>query len=260
MSSDFDSTSDFLALDFDGVIADSIEECLVVGHNAYGTHRKTDVRITTLADLPPRRVREAKRLRNFIRSGADYVFLFHALDRDVAIENQDDFDRFLNAHTSLQPVYFHLFYEERETFSSTHHEEWIRLNPLYPGISDFLKSFKAVERLLIITTKKIQYAFQILSAHTLPFVQTNGYHADARQPKDAIIDELLQKHRLPPSRFHFVDDQIDTLLQAAPLGIRSYLADWGYVNDEQRLRAEQDGIEILPLPEFLRRFSMSDLS
>ena len=87
----FDSHQQILALDFDGVIADSIYECLFSGYNAYAglTSRP---QVHSLNEISAENVREAKRLRNFIRSGEDYVFIFLALSKGVQIQTQDAFE------------------------------------------------------------------------------------------------------------------------------------------------------------------------
>ena len=54
----FNPDADFLALDFDGVIVDSIGECLVMGHNAYGKYTRSGAQIRRLEEM-----NESSRLR-----------------------------------------------------------------------------------------------------------------------------------------------------------------------------------------------------
>ena len=79
----FNLESDFLALDFDGVIADSIGECLVIGHNAYVKFTQAGQQICRLEELNKTHKDECRRLRNFIRSGEDYVYIVHMGDGTV---------------------------------------------------------------------------------------------------------------------------------------------------------------------------------
>ena len=126
----FKIQTDFLALDFDGVIADSINECLVVGHNAFVEHLQSGFKIINLNELPKEEINEFKRLRNFIRSGEDYVFIQLALHNHEKIEHQNDFDRFLEQNKQLSKKFFDLFYTERDSFSTQQSQLWIELNPL----------------------------------------------------------------------------------------------------------------------------------
>lgn len=249
------SSHDYLVLDFDGVIADSIEECFVVGHNAFVNFSKQGRKIVQLEELDGRTVRECRRLRSYVRSGEDYVYIQLMLKERIPVSSFEAFDAFLERNASLKSVFFNLFYEERENLSREHPELWINLNPLYPGISRFLLTFAPKEKLLIITTKKIDYVYKILQKYGIPFPAENGHSAFGTRTKTVIITELLGKYDIPPSRFHFVDDQIDTLLKVRKTGIFVYMAAWGYNNDTQRNTARRLGIPILSLPQLYKQFT-----
>ena len=167
--------SDFLALDFDGVIADSIGECLVIGHNAYVEYTQAGQQICRLEELNETHKAECRRLRNFIHSGEDYVYINLAIDNRVRIGNQQAYDSFVNKHLNLKDTFYDLFYRERESFSSTNKELWIELNPLYKGIKQFLLQYQSKERLFIITTKKIKYALKILTANSIYLKEENCF-------------------------------------------------------------------------------------
>lgn len=254
MSDRFDVTRDYLALDFDGVLADSIAECLVVGYNAYAEYSGKD-KISDLEELGPGWTQESRRLRNFIRYGLDYVYIHFAIADHTSISTQEDFDRFTDKNHRLRDRFFQLFYEERENFSGSQKERWVSLNPFYKGVSSFLRSYPDLDRLFIITTKKLKYVRILLENRRIHFVRDNMYFADARRSKKQIISELLSRYGISPRHFYFIDDQVDTLLKTDELGIRCLLAEWGYNNPEQLERAKSAGIQSLTLEDFLHRFS-----
>ena len=68
-----------LAMDFDGVIADSIMECAVVGYKAYSAYRGNEIPINSPDKINPRQLNLFISTRPFIRSGEDYVYLFQAI-------------------------------------------------------------------------------------------------------------------------------------------------------------------------------------
>lgn len=242
--------NDYLALDFDGVIADSIEECLVVGFNAYNEFSGEGNRILDLSDLPNEDITGAKRLRNFIRSGEDYVYIQLALSECVEILNQEDFDDFLLNNSRLKHTFFKLFYEERERLSTEHAERWIQLNPLYPGMHEFLRRYPDRERLFIISTKKKHFINRILTGHEIDFPGKNIFHAGQDRSKNDIIQDLMEMHTLSPSHFRYVDDQVDTLIKMKYTGVKRYLAGWGYNDDKQKARARDANIPVLTLDDF----------
>jgi len=75
-----------LALDFDGVIVDSIQECLVVGYNAFIEYTGKGSKILDLSSLDHDDMAKCHRLRNFIRSGEDYVYIQLAISEGVDIQ------------------------------------------------------------------------------------------------------------------------------------------------------------------------------
>jgi phosphoglycolate phosphatase-like HAD superfamily hydrolase len=243
----FNEQCDFLALDFDGVIVDSISECLVVAHNAFYPQQ----RIFNISELKKAVVDESRRLRNFIRSGADYVYINLAMHENAKIHNQEEFDAFTEKHRQRREEFFDLFYKEREAFSSQFTSDWVRLNPLYAGMREFLQSFQPKEKLFIITTKKIQYVDLTLKAHHIEIPTRNKFFSNAKR---AVIEELIKTFSIHPANFFFIDDQVDTLLKVRDLGIQCLLAEWGYNNLEQAAKARSAGIVTQNLQQFLAMF------
>lgn len=251
----FNLESDFLALDFDGVIADSISECLVIGHNAYVMFTRTGERICRLEELTETHLAESRRLRNFIRSGEDYVYINLAIDRKARIQNQQEYDSFVNQHLKLKNTFYDLFYKEREFFSSTKEDLWIELNPLYRGMKQFLLQFPSKERLFIITTKKIKYVFKILSGNSIYLKKENCFSASGKDTKLKIIQNLLDANNISSDDFHYIDDQVDTLIEVKESGVHCLLAEWGYTTPQQISRAEKENIAAIKLSDFLVQFS-----
>ncbi|HDQ46311.1 MAG TPA: HAD family hydrolase [bacterium] len=250
----FDRHKNFLALDFDGVVADSIAECLVVGRNAFVRYSGSGRPVRSLAEFPPGQAAEARRLRDFIRSGEDYVFIFLALSGDAEIRTQDGFDAFKASRSDLKEKFFRLFYEVRTQLSAGNPEAWAALNPLFPGMKDYLASYAPKDRLFIVTTKKTGFVQRILDYNRIAFDPGNLFHADEEHPKRTILETLAKARDADPSCFFLIDDQVDTLLRARPAGVRCLLADWGYNNPAQKAHAREAEIPVITLADFLRRF------
>lgn len=255
----FNPDADFLALDFDGVVADSIGECLVVGHNAYSKLRRSSARIRRLEALDERHQNECRRLRRFVRSGEDYVYIQFAMDNNVRIQDQRAYDLFVNRHSNLKDTFYDLFYKERERFFTTEADRWIELNPLYSGMKQFLQQYPSKERLFIITTKQIKYALEILTGNRVDFKKENCFCAGSGNTKRKIITELLAEKELSAESFYFIDDQVDTLVEVKGTGVHCFLAQWGYTSEAQILRAANEKIPGIGLDEFLTQFSKNPL-
>lgn len=254
----FNPAYDILALDFDGVIVDSIAECLVVGHNAFQSAIGRSEKINDLSQLPNEIQQESRRLRNFIRHGEDYVYIFKAIADNFPIHNQADFDDYLEKNVDVKEKFRTQFYLERARFLREEPLRWLALNPFYEGMADFLKNFSPPEHLYLITTKKLEYVQVILDTAGIPLQRKNLFAANSQKGKPEIIADLLQKIGLSPGNFCFVDDQVDTLIRLKHLKIRLFVAGWGYTNQEQIRQAETEGIPTLTLNEFYQLFSRSD--
>jgi len=251
----FNLESDFLALDFDGVIADSIGECLVIGHNAYVKHNQAGQPICRLEELNKTHMAECRRLRNFIRSGEDYVYINLAIDNKARIQNQQEYDSFVNRHLDLKDTFYDLFYRERELFSSTKEDLWIELNPLYKGIKQFLLQYQSKERFFLVTTKKIKYALKILAGNRIHLIKENCFCASGGDTKLKIIKNLLGKNNISSDNFYYIDDQVDTLIEVKESGVHCILAQWGYTTRQQIFRAGKENIPGIQLNDFLIQFS-----
>lgn len=251
----FNPAADFLALDFDGVIADSIGECLVMGYNAYGKYTRSGLQIRRLEELDEHHKNECRRLRSFVRSGEDYVYINLAIYSRAPIRDQQSYDAFVTRHLSLKDTFYDLFYEERELLSSTEKSLWIELNPLYNGIKQFLLEYPSKERLFIITTKQIKYALNILSGNRIYLKEENCFCASGRNTKLNIIRQLLDKNKISADQFYYIDDQVDTLVEVKESGVNCLLAEWGYTTGEQLIRAGNENIPGIQLDDFLIQFS-----
>ena len=251
---EFNPSKHFLALDFDGVIDDSIAECFVVAHNAFVEFRGGK-RITRFSDLSAESVKKQRALRNFIRTGEDYVYILLALAENVQVNNQVDFDTFTQQYQNLRNEFIRLFYQEREQLSEHKRSQWIALNPLYEGMKDYLTSYPAKDRLCIITTKRTSFVDIIFREHNIPVPPDMQFHANKDRSKRQIIVELLEKLNIKPESFNFVDDQVDTLIKVMDTGVNCVLATWGYNTPEQVELALKNEIPALSLDQFYKQFS-----
>jgi len=247
-----DNDKTFLALDFDGVIADSISECLIVGYNSFAVFSKSQKRIYDLNSLQEETITKFYHLRNYIRSGEDYIYIWMIISGGLAIESQAQYDDFIDRNSNLKSHFFNLFYKERQRILSENQELWLKLNPLYPGLKTFLENYEKREDFAIISTKKSDFIQLILYGHGLNISKEHIFQADKKKSKLEIITALIKTKNLDSDTFHFIDDQVDTLIKIKPAGINIYLAEWGYNDERQRAKAVAESITVLSRKNFLK--------
>lgn len=245
------SQSPFWALDFDGVLAESLRECLVVGWNAYSQVIGRNNRCLSWNDYPKEWIPLATTLRNYIRSGKDYVYIHQILDEHIDIRSQTEFDAFCSRHQNRRTDYYHRFYREREYLFTHHRDTWLRLTPLYPGIASVLNQSNKAGRVAIVTTKEIRYVSALLRESGVRSLSPDlWFQATDRVSKETILTRLIERYDLVPRDLWFVEDQVSNLIAVKSLAIRGLFALWGYHTRQQRLLAQKEGFETLSLNRF----------
>jgi len=232
-------------LDFDGVLCDSLPECLVSSWHAYYGLLKGG-----LPDRVPLALHAAfHEIRPYIRSGEDYVLLQELIDTGARVCCQEDFD----AHLQLKGEqtmrhYKELFYQARAELLRTDKPYWIGLNRIYPFLLPHLRSWAASPCLRILSTKKASFILEILAANGVLIDAERVLHCDAQGKSDAIAEALRER---PDRRVLWIDDQVDHLRahheQLRDAAVSRCLAAWGFVKREW---LEQDlGLEVLRPPQ-----------
>lgn len=215
-------------LDFDGVICDSAEECLVSSWTAYFSLQGTPLPSAVPANLKA----DFLNLRPYVRTGEDFVICQEILNGGLSVDSQEDFDRLASGKSA--PALAGLrerFYDARTALLETDRDHWLRLHRLYPQAARELPRWACSPRFYILSTKRPRFIGEILAASGIAFARERILHAD-KTDKGARILETLECRGCRSAVL--VDDQVDHLVSIQELGgpIAVYLAAWGYVKPE----------------------------
>jgi len=219
---------DFLIfLDFDGVICDSINECLVSSWYGYYHLYKQQQPLVVSPILKKRFLR----LRPFIRTGEDYMVIQELLAADIRISNQLDFDRQLEISGKQKLELFKtLFYKARTYYLKEHTDYWFSLNPIYAHLKSELSALSASPLFYILSTKKADFILEILKNNGITMNRERIIYS-APQQKLSIIGAILDKKNAA-SRALLLDDQIEHLSGNHDPRIQTFLCLWGYIKEE----------------------------
>lgn len=232
----------FLFLDFDGVICNSVLECLYSATIAYYS-KYLKAQITSL----PLSFKEIFiRYRPFIRTGEDYVVLMELVDKGVEIHSQEDFDRELQSNLAERLSLFRdLFYQTRQELIAHDFIYWMRLNPLYTGMKEPLLEVSQDPTVYILSTKVTDLIHKILLYHGIDWPEDRILYSHTISKKD-VIGAVLESKGVPEATL--LDDQLDNLRVAMEDNrISPFLAGWGYVKPEW---LEQSAIPVLHIRDF----------
>jgi len=246
----------YLALDFDGVVADSINECLATALVSFSRFQGGDRDLPELGSLPLALNTAFRHMRPLIRRGEDYVFLIQAFEEKVVLESQQQFDSYLEANEGRRDSYRQLFYSERARLQEEDIESWLDLNPLYPGMADFLRGFWDPASAFVVTTKDMASVQLVFSRYDIAIPDDNLFQATRSYRKPAILNQIITEHQIENEQLHFVDDHAATVLEVTrDSRATCYCAAWGYNTPEQLDTLQEMGVQALSLEEFFEKYT-----
>lgn len=236
--------------DFDGVICDSVLECLLVTYNAHKRLQSPDFKRVLDLETVELSIRERfRKLRPYLKGAEDFVPMYIAIEENISITTQRDFDEVRSTHKDRLLTYQKAFYAERDYLQHHEKERWLRLNPLFDGIGAMLKQRTSFENIHILTTKRQQDVLEIFQYQGIPFPVEQITYMKASGKSQKLL-EILREHHAVMQESVYIEDQIDFVVESKKHGIGSYLVEWGYISVEQRTLAKQHEIPIIGIKEF----------
>lgn len=245
-------TKKIFITDFDGVVCDSVLECLLVTYNAYhGLQDSAFRRVLDLDAIAPEKQQRFRELRPYLKGAEDFVPMYLALEADLPIRGQEDFDAFRATHADQLETYQQAFYAERDYLQQHERAIWLGLNPLFPGMKAAILDCASFDRVHILTTKRQQDVQAIFEFQQIPFPVEHIVYMKAAGKSQKLLD-MLDELNADGAETAYIEDQVDFLVRSAAHGIGSYLVEWGYVSAEQRELARQHAIPIIAPGDFTR--------
>ncbi len=225
-----------LALDFDGVVWDSVGECYQMARRAYRELLGKDA-----AECEP----AFRSGRWLVRCGGEFLLLLELAlaHSDLAEFSKDEFARrAAGEHERLQQ-FEPIFYRHRQLCREHETSAWLAMQRAYPEfLAELPRLREAFAELVLCTTKDEASARQLLETVGLQlsiWAKEHGVH------KGEQIRDLCRKRGVEAAEICFVDDLLDNLEQVEPTGARLFLADWGYNTPAEREAAQARGIPVV---------------
>jgi phosphoglycolate phosphatase-like HAD superfamily hydrolase len=241
------ATAPILAIDFDGVICDSTEECVVTAWNAWNLYINKTIQVTT-PDQVPNPFRSALRAhRNYVRTAGEYLILLEAALSGKYIRSQRDYDNLFEQFDNSISAFAKLFFSARSRLRSQDEKHWLNLHSVYTGIPMALAQLWKTFDVSIVTGKDASSVQTFFKLFGLPIPSSRVFDKDVAHDKLAAIRMIAANEGQPLNSTFFVDDNIHHLVPAHEAGCHAYLAGWGYHTDEQLELARRLSIPILSL-------------
>ncbi|MBW7995007.1 MAG: HAD hydrolase-like protein [Candidatus Glassbacteria bacterium] len=251
-----------LALDFDGVLSDSLLEAYLLTWNLAG---RVDASLERQLDEAPAidtiyEFREShrdhynavERIVPLSNRSEDYLVIQKAVEEGRSFSTQQEFDSFKQSvDRELQDLFHEEFYLLRYDLAENHREQWLALNAPYPGIESAVERLAENFRLSVATSKDRETVIDLLRAWGLFDHFTEDFVLDkcAGASKRAHLTVLREKFGCEFGRMTFIDDKVSHLIDCSGLGVRLLLAGWGYNGPREHELAAGKGFEILELQQ-----------
>ena len=249
-----------LALDFDGVIVDSVLDTLFVGHNAYlrlygpGKKKYFGGKLFTFENWEETKkqhqeeIKYYRTLRPYIRGATDYGLIQKLIEENKFIKNQEIFDNYRKAVEFDFEAYEREFYKERERLQNINYRAWFNLEPPYPKVIEGIKKLlEEGTKVVIATSNRRKAIAESFTPEYFNFTIKPEDILDRRfgEDKSEQMKHIVKLYNVKFEEIYFVDDQLSHLIQTRPLGVKVILAGWSYATDIQKEEARKQKIPVI---------------
>lgn len=253
-----------LALDFDGVIVDSVLDSLFIGHNAYlrlcgketekffGGELFTFENWEEIKKRFQKEIKYYRTLRPYIRGATDYGLIQKLMEEKKPILNQEEFDNYRNTVDFDFEAYREEFYQERERLQNVNYRAWYNLEPPYPKVIEGMKRFlEEGVKIIIATSNRRKAIIKSFTPEYFGFTIAPEDIFDKRygEDKSEQMKQIVKLYQVEFKEIYFIDDQASHLIQTKPLGIKAFLAGWSYATDAQKEETRKQNIPVIEKEE-----------
>jgi phosphoglycolate phosphatase-like HAD superfamily hydrolase len=211
------------ALDFDGVVIDSMNECLNTSYSAL-IHLKMSSGQRLPAKPSSEEISHFHLNRGLVRPSRNYYALWEWIREYPEQEfSLSEFELFANGFGEALSEFENIFHDFRSDELRQSPKTFVEKNPLYVGVKDIWKDLP--RPLFIVSTKDQESISLILDSHNL---SVDGIYGRGSGPKAQTIRRLAKLHDVKLQDSYFLDDNSQHAIEVQSIGTKSALATWGY--------------------------------
>ena len=252
-----------LALDFDGVIADSQMECLFVGFNAYlkmhkgtklfGGKKFTFDNFNGLMKKHSKIADKYKKLRPYVIDAFCYYAISYIIEKNIKIINQSQYNKVRKKLMGKYGKYVKYFYNERYSLQGKNYKKWLELEISFKKIINGIKRLENQYKITIATNNNRKSISGFLEKYKInpAVIADSNISIDKEKQLWHIKNEL----RANFNEIYFVDDNVANFFPLLKLKVNCYLATWGYNTKKQHEEAKRLGAVLLSQNNFYNTLS-----
>jgi phosphoglycolate phosphatase-like HAD superfamily hydrolase len=234
-----------IVFDFDGVVCESTDECMVTSWNAWEKWESRDSFRRTISEFSPQDCEQFRKVRPRVRGAGEYYILRRAFSENITIEDQDTYNQLEDRWHEYFTPFKAVFFEMRNRLRTEDLEQWIDLHPIYNDVIKVMKKLHAQDRLFMATLKDAESVRLILGKQGLVLPEERLLDQSQIKTKVEALNRFCEQLDCDKTNLIFIDDNITHLLEPKAAGYPVYLTTWGSTMDEYLQIAEQNQIPLL---------------
>lgn len=250
--------------DFDGVICDSLVECITVTQLAATRLDRPDLEISTASlyqicssEVILNTYSRMRALRPFIVKGQDYLWQYYNLDRFAGgFKSFDEYQPIFNAiyNQEQDRIYEGVFYESRKILQNLMGNEYFNLFKPYPEIFYAFHASMRWYRNYICTARDQKGVEMLFANNGISFPREDIYSKDFNglsynpgQSKSEQIIDILKKEGGLDQQFLIVEDQVKSPFELKNIcpNMDVIYAKYGYGLEHDWLQADIPRLKML---------------
>lgn len=231
-----------LVLDFDGVIVESLEECVAVSWWAFECQPIQEI-ATTQALAPKAMESRFQALRPFMCHLGHFLVPFRYPLTPIA--TQEAFEEIsLRIPMAEVDSFKERVQQARTILRHEYPDVWQSMHQFYPGLLPFIQYPPAPVALV---SAREQESIQMLLEGTGVSIEASWVYGGISTSKVEALDEIARRTGYAPAQILFLDDHLPHVREARKAGYYGMWAKWGYHTPFDEEQARLFGIPTLEL-------------
>ena len=212
--------------DFDGVICNSINECMLTSYNAF--YR---AELTNIDDVPNQFKVYFYKNRHYVRPAKEYYLVCKGYRQQKELSSSV-FDEMKSNYSEKMDDFEKVFYLKRK-FLKNKPDIWLAYHVLYKHVAQFISEFS--HKFFILTTKD-RDSVEMLANH-FEFINKieNIFSKEISTNKAVLFTHLFNKYHYltNQNKVIYVDDNEFHLSEVKHFPLKLYFAKWGYAGSQK---------------------------
>ena len=234
-----------IVFDFDGVVCDSSDECMVSSWNAWEEWEGRDNFRNDLSEFTENNKLNFRKVRPRVRGAGEYYILRRAFSEGISIDNQEVFDNLEEQWQENIEPFKALFFQVREKLRRDDINAWIDLHPIFNGVVEVMKILNDQNRLFIATLKDAKSVRLILENKGIKIKENRMLDQSQIKSKVQALDIFRKQLGCNKKDMVFIDDNVTHLLEPKNEKYTVFLATWGTVLEDYLSIAKINKIPLL---------------